>query len=95
MNRLMPKYLEWIRKQPCAMCGYNYSKSQAHHLKGEFHMSGTGMKAPDFLAMPLCASCHANIHAAKHNWKRSQRDALLHTLMIAFWQGALEVTEGS
>lgn len=54
------EYLEHIRKQHCIWCGKN-NGIEAHHLKiaGE---SGTAYKADDWLALPLCTSCHREYH---------------------------------
>lgn len=54
------EYLEHIRKQHCIWCGKK-NGIEAHHLKiaGE---SGTAYKADDWLALPLCTSCHREYH---------------------------------
>lgn len=52
-----PAYLDWIRKQPCVLCG---ARSEAHHLKlpGQGRM---GKKPDDYFAVPLCRTCHRTI----------------------------------
>lgn len=52
-------------------------------------MSGTGMKCEDVFTMPLCLSCHLNIHNAREGWRVSQRTALLETLIKAVREGML------
>jgi len=58
----MRKYLEWVSWRCCVRCGADNDTVVAHHLKGIGHMSGVGMKAPDWCAMPLCHECHATVH---------------------------------
>lgn len=57
----LPKYLSWVREQPCVSCGA-WPPSEAHHVKGVCHLSGAGMKCTDLAVMPLCARCHMNEH---------------------------------
>lgn len=55
-----PKYLAWLRTQPCAWCG-RPAPSEAAHMGG----GGKGIKGPDNLAIPLCGGpngCHAYSH---------------------------------
>jgi len=51
------QYLSWIRTLPCCMCGKN-SPSEAHHSK----TGGTGIKASDYTAIPLCREHHQEWH---------------------------------
>lgn len=48
-------YLDWLKTQPCFVCGAPHS-DPAHQSAG--FSSGTGKKAPDSFALPLCRSCH-------------------------------------
>ena len=48
------KYLEYIRKQPCVVCGNTLT--QAHHVKT------VGSGGGDEWAIPLCRNCHQMIH---------------------------------
>lgn len=61
-----PRYLKWIRSQPCAMCGV--TADAAHHIKGVGHMSGAGTKAPDWATLPLCTPCHQRMHETPSIW---------------------------
>ena len=54
-------YLRWVASLPCARCGAAGS-TQAHHFKGRGQLSGAGLKAPDYWAMPLCHQCHGFFH---------------------------------
>jgi hypothetical protein len=49
-------YLEWLREQPCALCGH----SPAEPAHGP--MNGAGSKGPDAEAVPLCRLHHAEMH---------------------------------
>ena len=48
------KYLDYIRKQPCVVCGH--TSTQAHHVKT------VGSGGGDEWAIPLCVPCHQTIH---------------------------------
>lgn len=52
-------YLDYIREQPCIICGVQH-RSEAHHLK-DMELCGMAQKAPDAYALPLCHKCHMNI----------------------------------
>ena len=88
MRRKYPDYLDWVRTLDCAVCCVR-GPSEAHHLKGDFHQSGIGIKSPDHLAMPVCRNCHASIHMAVEGWKETQREALIRTLIQAFEDGMI------
>jgi hypothetical protein len=86
-------YLEWVATLPCAACEIRDGTVVAHHWKGEGgHLSGgMGLKASDWLTMPLCHKCHSQIHsgdAALISW---QREYILRTLDIAFNSGIIEI----
>jgi hypothetical protein len=48
-----PRYLAWIRTQPCCVCG-SKSGIEASHTGRH----GIGQKSPDTSAIPLCAKHH-------------------------------------
>lgn len=54
-----PEYLEYVREQPCLICGIQH-RSEAHHLKDN-RLGGISQKSPDWAAMPLCHNCHLGI----------------------------------
>lgn len=54
-------YLDFVRTLPCSICETTVG-IVAHHIKGIGHFSGTGMKSPDELSMPLCGTCHNDFH---------------------------------
>tara|TARA_Y100001972_G_scaffold27563_1_gene33889 strand:+ start:824 stop:1135 length:312 start_codon:yes stop_codon:yes gene_type:complete len=62
------RHLQHIRNQPCALCASNPEECsgsvQAHHLmKPWLGYRGTGMKAGDENAIPLCFEHHRDLHA--------------------------------
>ena len=48
-----PKYLAWIRTQPCVVCGARRGIEAAHTGP-----HGLGQKSPDTSAIPLCYAHH-------------------------------------
>jgi len=51
-----PKYLAWIRKQPCVITGR--TPCEAHHTQ----TGGMGMKGSDYSALPLHHAEHQRCH---------------------------------
>lgn len=54
------EYLDWVKTQPCVICGA--PADDAHHIIGCGSMGGMGMKAPDSMTMPVCRGHHQAIH---------------------------------
>lgn len=54
-----PQYLAFIRRQPCLVCK---RPAEPHHLRGLRYGTGTGVKAPDEWAIPLCPEHHRELH---------------------------------
>ena len=52
-------YLDFIRSQPCIICGKQH-RSDVHHLK-DMTLCGLGEKAPDWATFPICHECHLGI----------------------------------
>lgn len=76
-------YLAFEHKEPCLWCGRN-DNIQVHHLK-EAGYSGEGIKAPDWLSIPLCASCHAKYHlAGKEDFNSAMNWIIKHLSLIEF-----------
>ncbi|MDX1466861.1 MAG: DUF968 domain-containing protein [Halomonas sp.] len=82
-------YLAFVRSLPCAICGTTQGIA-AHHLKGIWHLSGAGMKAPDSYTMPVCDGPGDTCHRRVHN-EPALRDAqpghIKATLRAAFQAG--------
>lgn len=67
-----PRYLSWLRTQPCARCGVGYGIEAHHPLWAttyspeetrpakaiEGARKGKGQKCHDHFALPLCLKCH-------------------------------------
>lgn len=74
------EHLALIRQLPCCLCE-NTVGIQAHHLIGGAARKhrGIGMKAPDRLAVPLCAfpvgTCHEELHARGSRHEEATFDA--------------------
>jgi len=77
------KYIEWVRTLPCSICG---QPAEVHHIKGTGHMSGAGLKSPDWATMPLCHSHHAEMHRSPDMWE-SQFALIVATLGEAINSG--------
>lgn len=56
-----PDYIEWIKQQPCMLCGM--TPCDPHHVIGlPWNLSGGGLTAPDNFAMSLCRTHHRATH---------------------------------
>ena len=56
-----PRYLAWIRTQPCCVCG-STRRIEASHTGPH----GIGQKSPDSSAIPLCAKHHRTGNDSYH-----------------------------
>lgn len=62
-----PAHLAFVRSLPCSWCGRSLHTEASHHGP-----HGTGTKASDHRAIPLCGTtfnrngCHADFHAGRH-----------------------------
>ena len=93
------KYTRWVATLPCVNCGLDDETTVAHHLKHRHAPhggGGIGMKANDFLTMPLCFSCHDRAHNGDADVLDWQADHIFKTLTTAFNSGIIGyVGEGS
>ena len=80
------KYLAWVRSLPCFLCGG--LSGEAHHIKGIGHLSGAGLKASDVYVMPLCNTCHGDMHRKPELWP-TQWEGVARTLAKAVEEGIL------
>lgn len=55
------KYLDFLRRMPCASCGARPPSEAAHGP-----VTGVGLKGSDFDAIPLCAECHREGRLSMH-----------------------------
>ncbi|WP_182036496.1 DUF968 domain-containing protein [Vibrio diabolicus] len=73
------KYLSFVRKLPCRVCGK--TAGIAHHLIG--HGEGKmGSKASDLFTIPLCNEHHQELHRDVHSWECLHGDQLWHVKEI-------------
>jgi len=87
------KYTNWVATLPCSNCGLEDGTIVAHHLKGRYapYSGGAGIKASDWLTMPLCYKCHTKVHNGDKDILDFQLFPLiLSTLDKAFREGILE-----
>ncbi len=85
-------YTRWVATLPCVNCGLHDETIVAHHLKHRHAPhggGGIGMKAHDWLTMPLCFECHASAHNGDANILDFQADFIFKTLTKAFKYGIL------
>jgi hypothetical protein len=85
-----PKYLAWVRNQLCCLC-FSPGPIHAHHIKGVGHLSGVGLKAPDWAVMPLCHKCHTEMHHNPELWPK-QLEMVVWTLGKAIDEGVLRIS---
>ena len=78
----LPAYLQWIRTQPCVICGSEIV--EAHHEIG--HGKGRmGGKHSDLTAFPLCPTHHQELHNHGYKtWERKHGHAQEY-----YWSGTL------
>ncbi|SEN66015.1 DUF968 domain-containing protein [Halomonas caseinilytica] len=55
------RYLRFVRGLPCCVCGA--PADDAHHVIGlHWGLSGMSTTAPDSYTMPVCRTCHRDVH---------------------------------
>lgn len=81
-----PAYLAWVKTQPCCLCGG--PADDPHHAVALDNLSGMGLTAPDYWAMPACRLCHDRIHKESDLWPL-QGLWVARTLATAVQQGVL------
>ncbi len=84
-----PKFLKWVKTQPCECCGR--PSDDPHHLIG-WGQGGMGTKAHDFLVIPLCRQHHTELHNDPVKFERNhgaQPAMIIRLLDRAFALGVL------
>ncbi|HFK6833492.1 DUF968 domain-containing protein [Citrobacter freundii] len=69
-----PKYLAWIKTQPCESC--RRPADDPHHLIGH-GQGGMGTKAHDLFVIPLCREHHDELHADPVAFEAKYGDQLM------------------
>ncbi len=83
------KWTCWVKTQPCCACGA--TADDPHHIIGH-GLGGMGTKPCDYLTIPLCRTCHRNLHDDPAAWEAehgSQTDHLAKFLNYSIGIGAL------
>lgn len=70
---VLPKYIQWVKTQPCIACGK--PADDAHHLIGH-GQGGMGTKAHDIHVIPLCRADHRELHADPKKWEEKHGSQL-------------------
>ncbi|WP_313509180.1 DUF968 domain-containing protein [Kosakonia sacchari] len=83
---VIPKYISWVKTQPCVACGM--PADDAHHLIGH-GQGGMGTKAHDFHVIPLCRADHRELHADPKAWEEKHGSQL--ELVIRIQQKAAAI----
>ncbi|MEM8385027.1 DUF968 domain-containing protein [Morganella morganii] len=82
-----PTYLQWVKKQPCCVCGQQ--ADDPHHIIGH-GAGGMGTKAHDYEVIPLCRIHHDELHRDPTAWEAkydSQNEFMAKCLRRAFGLG--------
>lgn len=69
------KYLAYIRSLDCGYCGAQRTVAHHHRIKG-ITQKGTGIKVDDYAAIPLCPSCHADVHRGFETFEKCWEEAV-------------------
>ena len=92
-----PAYLKWIATLSCANCGIIDETIVPHHaidisdIAGRVSSKGMGMKTNDWLAMPLCYTCHSKLHNGEKRILIRQPFYIFDTLDKAFKHGIIHI----
>jgi hypothetical protein len=68
------KYLQWVKSQPCCVCGA--TADDAHHIIG-YGQGGIGTKAHDLFTIPLCPVHHSELHKDPKWWEQENGSQLI------------------
>jgi hypothetical protein len=87
------KYTQWVKRQPCEGCGG--TAEDPHHIIGN-GLGGTGTKAHDLFAIPLCRRCHDDLHENTQAWEEkhgTQEYLVLKTQDRALGMGVIAISK--
>lgn len=85
------EYLRWVKSLRCVGC--NAPADDPHHAHGA-GFKGMGTKVPDFWCIPLCRSCHDELHHDVAAWEQthgSQFEHICLTLLQAIREERLSL----
>lgn len=83
------RYLDWVKRLPCSAC--DAPADDPHHLWGRGYNSH-GSRAPDYFSIPLCRTCHDQLHRDVAAWESQHGTQIEHvalTLLMAIVEGVL------
>lgn len=83
-------YMNWVKKLRCVSC--NDSADDPHHPHGS-GFKGMGTKVPDYWVIPLCRTCHDELHHDVHAWEEkhgSQFEFAALTMLQALYEGRMK-----
>ena len=86
----MNTYREYIKSQPCCVCGDDTKTEQHHLIAIPGVVKGLALKTPEFMSIPVCRTHHSMIHEDLKNftmWYESQEHHLAKTLWRAHRDG--------
>lgn len=82
-------FTKWVKTLPCCACGDK--ADDPHHPHGA-GFKGMGTKVPDYWCIPLCRTCHDELHHDVHRWEDVNGTQFQHTaltLLQAIHQGRM------
>lgn len=80
------KWLQWVKTQPCCVCGQQ--ADDPHHIIGH-GMGGMGTKAHDLFTIPLCRIHHDELHRDPKQWEATHGNQL--ELLFSFLNRSLGI----
>ena len=80
------KYLDFVRTLPCCHCGT--LPAEPHHIIG-IGDGAMGRTASDLHTMPLCRSCHSEVHKDPKSWPQCKWMSI--TQRKAMVEGVLKI----
>lgn len=79
-----PKYLDWLRGQPCVTCGRS---GEPHHIRRIKWGAGVGKKSHDYCCVSLCRQCHTFIHAGKDDVCHESAELIIIDNLMKYIEG--------
>jgi hypothetical protein len=71
-------YMNWVKTLRCVGC--NAPADDPHHPHGT-GFKGMGTKVPDWWAIPICRTCHDELHHDVHAWEERNGSQFEHVAL--------------
>lgn len=71
-------YTKWVKLLPCSVC--NQEGCDPHHPHGA-GFKGMGTKVPDWWVIPLCRTCHDELHHDVRAWEEANGSQYEHVAL--------------